>query len=87
MGDPEFWNNQEKARATNSRISSLKKKLNAFQKLNGRYDDLMAGIELAREFDDDSAAADAFTQAAELDKDIASLELLTLLDKPGDMAS
>ncbi len=87
MGDPEFWNNQEKARATNSRISSLKKKLGAYQKLNGRYDDLMAGIELAREFDDDSAAADAFTQAAELDKDIASFELITLLDKPGDMAS
>ena len=87
MGDPEFWNNQEKARATNSRISSLKKKLGAFQKLNGRYDDLMAGIELAREFDDDSAAADAFAQAAELDADIASFELITLLDKPGDMAS
>jgi peptide chain release factor 2 len=87
MGDPEFWNNQEKARATNSRISSLKKKLTAFQKLNGRYDDLLAGIELAKEFDDDDAAADAFTQAAELDKDIASFELITLLDKPGDMAS
>jgi len=47
----------------------------------------MAGIELAREFDDDSAAVDAFTQAAELDTDIASFELITLLDKPGDMAS
>jgi peptide chain release factor 2 len=87
MGDPEFWNNQEKARATNTRISSLKKKLGAFEKLNGRYDDLLAGIELAKEFDDDDAAADAFTQAAELDKDIASFELITLLDKPGDMAS
>jgi len=87
MGDPEFWNNQEKARATNTRISSLKKKLGAFEKLSGRYDDLMAGIELAKEFDDDEAKADAFSQAAELDKDIASFELITLLDKPGDMAS
>ena len=34
MGDPDFWNNQEKARAANTRIASLKKKLGAFQKLN-----------------------------------------------------
>jgi peptide chain release factor 2 len=87
MGDPEFWNNQEKARATNTRIAGLKKKLGAFEKLSGRYEDLMAGIELAKEFDDDDAKADAFSLAAELDKDIASFELITLLDKPGDMAS
>ncbi|MEK7952840.1 peptide chain release factor 2 [Luteolibacter soli] len=87
MGDPNFWNNQEKARATNTRIASLKKKMGAFDKLNGRYDDLLAGIELAREFDDDDAKADAFNLADELDKDIASFELITLLDKPGDMAS
>nr|WP_265594589.1 peptide chain release factor 2 [Haloferula sp. BvORR071] len=87
MGDPNFWNNQEKARAANSRIASLKKKLGAFQKLNSRYDDLLAGIELAKEFDDNDAAAEAVNSAAELDKDIRSFELLTLLDRPNDQSS
>jgi len=87
MGDPAFWNNQEKARTTNTRISFVKKKLGAFEKLNGRYDDLLAGIELAKEFDDHDAAVEAFNQAGELDRDIASFELITLLDKPGDAAS
>ncbi|MCW1883855.1 peptide chain release factor 2 [Luteolibacter flavescens] len=87
MGDPDFWNNQEKARATNTRIAGLKKKMGAFEKLSGRYDDLLAGIELAKEFDDHDAAVEAVNGAAELDKDIASFELLTLLDRPNDSAS
>ena len=87
MGDPNFWNNQEKARATNTRISSMKKKMSSFEKLNGRYDDLMAGIELAKEFDDTDAAAEAVKAADELDKDIRSFELLTLLDRPNDASS
>ncbi|MCW1913242.1 peptide chain release factor 2 [Luteolibacter sp. GHJ8] len=87
MGDPDFWNNQEKARATNTRIAGLKKRLGAFQKLNGRYEDLLAGIELAKEFDDHDAAVEAYHNAAELDKDIKSFELLTLLDRPNDSSS
>ena len=87
MGDPDFWNNQEKARATNTRISGLKKKLGAFEKLNGRYDELLAGIELAKEFDDHDAAMEAVAAAADLDKDISSFELLTLLDRPNDASS
>jgi peptide chain release factor 2 len=87
MGDPDFWNNQEKARATNTRISGLKKKMGAFEKLNSRYDDLLAGIELAKEFDDHDAAVEAVNGAAELDKDIASFELLTLMDRPNDSSS
>ena len=87
MGDPNYWNNQEKARATNTRIAGLKKKLGAFEKLNGRYADLMAAIELAKEFDDDDAAAEAVAAAADLDKDISSFELLTLLDRPNDASS
>ena len=87
MGDPDFWNNQEKARAANTGVANLKKKLGAFQKLNGRYDDMLAGIELAKEFDDHEAAVDAYNQSAELDKDIKSFELLTLLDRPNDSSS
>ena len=63
MGDPDFWNNQEKARATNTRIAGLKKKMGAFEKLNSRYDDLLAGIELAKEFDDHDAAVEAVAES------------------------
>ncbi len=87
MSDPDFWNNQEKARATNTRIAGLKKKLGAFEKLQGRYDDLLAGIELAKEFDDQDAAAEAVQAAADLDRDISSFELITLLDRPNDSSS
>ncbi len=87
MSDPDFWNNQEKARATNTRIAGLKKKLGAFEKLEGRYDDLLAGIELAKEFDDQDAAAEAVQAADDLDRDISSFELITLLDRPNDSSS
>jgi peptide chain release factor 2 len=87
MSDPDFWNNQEKARSTNAKISSHKKKLAAIAALNGRYDDLLAAIELAKEFDDSDSVAEAIQSAESLSQDISSFELLTLLDRPNDSSS
>ncbi len=87
MGAPDFWDNQDRAREMNTKVSGLKKKLESLNKLNSSYDDVLASIELAKEFDDDDSAAEAVAQAKQLDKDISSFELITLLNKPNDEAN
>jgi peptide chain release factor 2 len=87
MGAPDFWDNPEKARTTSERAASLKKKLETFTGLESGLEDVLAAIELAKEFDDDDAAAEAVTQAKKLDADISSFELLTLLNRPNDSAN
>jgi len=87
MGAPDFWNDQDKARAANTKLAGMKKKLGAYEKLGSRYEDLLATMDLAREFDDVDSAREAAAEAGQLSKDIASFELLTLLDRPNDSAS
>ena len=87
MGAPDFWDDAEKARETSERAASLKKKAGTFAKLESGLDDVLAAIELAKEFDDDDSAAEAVEQAEQLAKDISSFELLTLLNRPNDDAN
>ncbi|MGE9269819.1 MAG: peptide chain release factor 2, partial [Verrucomicrobiales bacterium] len=87
MGAPDFWDHPEKARTTSERAASLKKKLETYHKLESSLDDVLAAIDLAKEFDDDDSAREAVAQAKQLDEDIAAFELLTLLNKPTDSAS
>ncbi len=87
MGAPDFWDDPEKARQTSERAASLKKKAETYAGLESGLDDVLAAIELAKEFDDDDSAAEAVGQAEQLEKDISSFELFTLLDKPNDPAN
>ena len=87
MGAPDFWDNPEKARTVSEQAAAIKKKLETFSQLEGSLDDVLAAIDLAKEFDDDESASEAFGQAQQLDKDIAKFELLTLLNKPNDSAN
>ena len=87
MEAPDFWNDQSAAQITVKESSRLKGKLNPFLKLEERYQNVEAGIELAREFDDAESAKEAITEFTALNKDIDSFELLTLLDKPTDSAN
>ncbi|MCH7227648.1 peptide chain release factor 2 [Haloferula sp. A504] len=87
MGAPDFWDDPGKARQTSERAASLKKKAETFARLESGLADVLAAIELAKEFDDDDAAAEAVEQARQLTKDIAAFELVTLLDKPNDAAN
>ena len=84
---PDFWDDQEKAREMNTRSSSMKKKLETFQDLEKSLENVLAAIEMAKEFDDDESAAEAVAEATKLEKNISSFELLTLLDKPNDDAN
>ena len=84
MGSPEFWNDADNAKAVSSKAAGLKKKLEAFLKLEKRIDDIEEGIALAKEYDDNEMAGEAIAEFASLDKDLAAYELLTLLNQPAD---
>ena len=62
----------------------MKKRIETYDGLRSGLDDVLAAIELAKEFDDQESAAEAINQAEQLDKDISSFELVTLLNQPTD---
>jgi peptide chain release factor 2 len=84
MGAPEFWNDPDQAKSISSKAAGLKKKLEAFLALEGRADDIVEGIALAKEFDDADLAREALENASTLEKDLRTYELLTLLNQPSD---
>ncbi|MBC7981205.1 MAG: peptide chain release factor 2 [Armatimonadetes bacterium] len=84
MGAPEFWNDPEKARQISGDGSALKKKLEGFLALEERCDDVVEGVSLAKEYEDEELAREALENAGTLEKDIREYELLTLLNQPGD---
>ena len=86
MGAPEFWNDPDKAKSISSKAAGLKKKLEAFLKLESRVADIDEGINLAKEFDDGDLAREAIDNAKQLETDIRSFELLTLLNQPSDIS-
>ena len=79
-----FWNDQNLAQQTVREASRLKGKLHPFLKLEDRLQNIEAGVELAREFDDAESAREAVAEFLSLQEDIDSFELVTLLDKPSD---
>ena len=84
MEAPDFWNDQNTAQQTVKEASRLKGRLQPFLKLEERLQNVEAGIELAREFDDADSAREAAEEFRALDADIDSFELVTLLDRPTD---
>ncbi|WP_411825348.1 peptide chain release factor 2 [Luteolibacter sp. AS25] len=87
MGAPDFWNDTDKARSISEEAAGLKKKYEAFLGLESRCKDVIEGISLAKEFDDEELAREAINGAAQLDKDIREFELITLLDGANDSAN
>jgi peptide chain release factor 2 len=65
----------------------MKKRLEAFLALESRANDVIEGVALAKEFDDEELAREAINGAAKLEKDIRAFELLTLLNRPNDNAN
>ena len=84
MGSPDFWDDPEKARSVSERAAAMKKKITAYNQLAAGLDDVLAAIELAREFDDDDARAEAVARARKLEKELDAFELVTLLNQPND---
>lgn len=78
-GDPDFWNDMEKAQKTLQQTKQLKNKIEGFEKLNSKYEDLMTLIEMGNEMDDDSVVDEAKELRAEFEEEYEHLRISTLL--------
>ncbi|MEY3395396.1 MAG: hypothetical protein RL346_1632 [Verrucomicrobiota bacterium] len=87
MGAPSFWDDPDQARKISEEAAAMKKKLESFIALEKRCKDVVEGVGLAKEFDDEDLAKEAIAGAATLEKDIRNFELLTLLNRPNDHAN
>jgi peptide chain release factor 2 len=76
---PDFWDNMEKSQKILQRSSSLKDKMEKYEKLKSNYEDLMALIELADEEDDVSLLPQARQELDVFRKGLEDQRLMTLL--------
>jgi len=88
MADSNFWNSQEKARATLAQVSAIKNKLEAVQTLTSQIDDLKAyGELLSAESDSNERSKlenEAHLQFEQTRKKFTDFELSMLLSRPED---
>ncbi|MEA4871112.1 MAG: peptide chain release factor 2 [Christensenella sp.] len=79
MSAPDFWNDVENANKINQRQRQLQNKLERYQKLKGRYEDLGALIEMAEEEQDDSLVNEIKTESAAVADAISAMRLEQML--------
>ena len=79
MGEPDFWNDQEKAQKKNQELARLENKVKELDKLVQRVEDVDTMIELGIEMDDADTAAEVGAELDSLEAAIEKLELETLL--------
>jgi peptide chain release factor 2 len=76
---PDFWNDMEKSQKILQRSSSLKNKIESYERLKAAYEDLMALIELADEEEDLSLLPQAQQELEQFRKGLEEIRLTTLL--------
>ena len=76
---PDLWNDQENAQRVTSRLSSLQGELEKVTGLRDRLDDVQVLLDLATEEADAETVAEAEHEIGRLKKEIAGLEVRTLL--------
>lgn len=84
MGKEGFWNDVENANKVNCRMKAISSKLDKYQHLMGRCEDLETLIEMADEENDESLVPEVQSEFASLEKDIEALKLEALLKGPYD---
>lgn len=85
--DPDFWNDQEKARVVLAETNLQKGRLVPFLAIEKDLENIVANIELAREFDDLDSAKEANAGYQALTKEIDRFEVLVLLDGKADTSN
>lgn len=76
---PDLWDDQSHAQAVTSKLSALQAEVEKLEKLQARLSDAKTMVELADEENDQELLQEADTEVKDLAKDIASLEIRTLL--------
>ena len=76
---PGLWDDQENAQAVTSALSVAKADLDRIRAFESRIDDLGVLVEMAVEGDDADTLAEAESELASLKKDLAAMEIRTLM--------
>jgi peptide chain release factor 2 len=84
LEDPQLWNEPEKAQNVNRGLRITEDKINKYEKLVARADDIEVLIELGQTEEDDSIIEEVLGELNDLQKNAESLQLETLLSGPYD---
>ena len=79
MNEPDFWNDLERSTQISKKVRSAEGKIEHWERLGKRADDVDATMELAEEMNDESLVAEAGAEIRQLTDDLATLKLETLL--------
>lgn len=77
--DPAFWDNMEESQQILKKLSGLKNKVGAYEKLCSSHDDAQVLIELADEEEDLSLLPEAQESVEQIEKELEAQRLKTLL--------
>jgi peptide chain release factor 2 len=76
---PDLWDDQNKAQAITSALSAANSEIERIEGFGSRLDDLAVLVEMAQEADDADTLAEADADLAALRKDLAAMEVRTLM--------
>ena len=79
MNEPDFWNDLERSTSISKKVRITEGKLEHYDKLNQRADDVETTMELAEEMQDQDLVAEAGEEIKKLQKDLDELKLESLL--------
>ena len=74
-----FWNDTENSQKVQKRISSLKNKIEKYDRLCAQYDDMLTICEMALEEDDDSMLEELESEYSAFEEKLETMRLQTLL--------
>lgn len=86
-GDPDFWNDREKAEKKLAQLKRLKNKFEPWEKLVGDMEDAMELFGLAQEEGDESLEGEITEQMEKIRDEFAKLNSLELLSEETDVLS
>jgi len=79
MNEPDFWNDLERSTSVTKKARTIEGKLENFNKLGQRAEDIEATMELAEEMEDDDLVAEAGEEIKGLQAKLEEMRLETLL--------
>ena len=84
MNQDGFWNDQESAQKVIGKFKLVKAQIDPLEDVIARLEEAQVALELAKEAEDEELLAEADEQLFALDRDMAKVELQSLLSNPHD---
>ncbi|HOV70331.1 MAG TPA: PCRF domain-containing protein, partial [Clostridia bacterium] len=79
FASPDYWRDVDKAQQMNRRIKQLEGKIQGFESLQARSDDILTLIELGEQENDATLVAEIGAEILQLSNDVSKLRIQTLL--------